>query len=101
MAMAQNVQMPAKKPAKAPHVRSAWAAHCGGQSAGVAKNMARFTDINSEKISVKPKIFPLLPPFLICSSVKLLSFIQARPNSPGEYQMPPTTNDEIPATNKT
>src|ERR1044072_7133120 len=97
MAMAQNVHIPAKKPAMAPQVISALAAHCGGQSAGVAKNIARFTDISSEKISVKPKIFPLLPPFLICSSVKLLSFIQAFPKSPGEYQMPPTTNDDIPA----
>jgi sensor histidine kinase YesM len=30
--------------------------------------------------------------------VKLLSFIQAFPNKPGEYQMPPTTKEDMPAT---
>jgi len=54
--------------------------------------------MSSEKINVKPKIFPLFPPFLICSSVKPLSFIQALPNSPGEYQTPPTIKEEMPAT---
>lgn len=96
--MAQKVQMPAKKPAMAPQAISGFGEHSEGQLTGVARNMARLTAINKEKISVKLKIFPLFPPFLICSSVKWLSFIQAFPNKPGEYHTPPTTKEEIPAT---
>src|SRR5437667_10316986 len=98
MAIAQNVQMPARKPAVAPHVISGAAAHSGGQVDGTARNIARLAAIIREKIAVNPKIFPLLP-FFISSSVRLFSFIHAFPNKPGEYQIPPTTKDEIPATN--
>src|SRR5688572_28751900 len=99
MAMAQKVHMPAKKPAMVPHCISVFTAQPSGQVAvGSERNMPRLTAISKEKIKVKPKILPLLPPFLICSSVKPLSFIQAFPKRPGEYQMPPTANAETPAT---
>src|SRR5690349_10316152 len=99
MAMAQNVHMPAKKPAVAPQARSVFIPHPTGQVAGGStRNMPRLAAITSEKIKVKPKIFPLLPPVFICSSVRLLSFIQAFPNKPGEYHIPPTTKEEMPAT---
>ncbi len=83
--MAQKVQMPGKKPAVAPHAISALGAQFAGQSSGVARNIARLTAINKEKMRVKPKILSFLPLLRICSSVKLLSFIQALPNKPGEY----------------
>src|SRR5579863_5064398 len=88
MAIALNVQMPARKPASAPQAAVVFAS---------ARNMARFTAINSEKNAVKPNIFPLLPD-LISSSVSLLSVIQALPKTGLAYQMPPTANEERPAT---
>src|SRR5262245_7925435 len=96
--MAQKVQIPARKPAVAPHVMSTLGTQSAGQLPdGSARNIPRLAAINKEKIKVQPKIFPVLP-FLISSSVRLLSFIQALPNKPGEYQIPPTTKDEMPAT---
>ena len=88
MAIAQNVHTPARKPAVAPHARSVFAS---------ARNIARFTAISKEKKAVKPNIFPLLP-YFICSSVRLLSVIQALPKNVREYHMPPTANAERPAT---
>src|SRR3569833_3854075 len=91
MAMAQNVQIPARKPAVEPQVISViWP----GLS---ARNMARFTAINRENIAVKPNTLAGLP-FFISSSVSLLSIIQALPKMPREYHIPPTANAEIPAT---
>ena len=61
IALAQKVQMPARKPAVAPQLTSVILAQLPVHSAGVsARNMARFTAINREKIAVKPNIFPLL-----------------------------------------
>ena len=100
MAMAQKVHMPARKPAVAPHATSTFGTQSAGQvEGGSAKNMARLAAITNENMAVAPKIFPLLPPALICSSVKLLSFIHAFPKRFGEYQMPPMINAEMPATN--
>src|ERR1700748_116040 len=88
MAMAQNVQIPARKPAVVPQARFVLAS---------AKNIARFTAIINENKAAKPKVRPLLLA-AICSAVKLLSFIQAVPNNAGEYQMPPKAKAEMPAT---
>src|SRR5262249_38595732 len=102
MAMAQNVQIPARKPAVAPQAISVFGMHFATQSAqegeGSARNMPRLAAINREKINVHPNILPLFPPFTSLS-LRLLLFIQALPNRPGEYQIPPTTNEETPATN--
>src|SRR3569833_911320 len=88
MAMAQNVHIQARKPAIKPHVKSVLASF---------KYIARLSLINREKMSVKPNILPLLPR-LISSSLRLLSLIQALPNNPGEYHIPPTATAERPAT---
>src|ERR1700760_2385311 len=88
MAMAEKVQIPARKPAVVPQARSVLAS---------ARNMPRFAAITREKIAVKPKILPFFPAW-ICSVVKLLSIIQALPKSAFEYQRPPTIKAEMPAT---
>src|ERR1700757_1155493 len=87
MAMAQKVQMPARKPASAPQAAVVFAS---------ARNMARLTAISSEKNAVKPNVLAILPD-LMSSSVSLLSVIQALPKTGRAYQMPPTTKDDRPA----
>src|SRR6185503_2058963 len=87
MAMAEKVQIPARKPASAPQAAVVLAS---------ARNIARLTAINSEKNAVKPNILPLLPD-LISSSVSLLSAIQALPKTGRAYQRPPTINEDRPA----
>ena len=89
--MAEKVQIPAKNPAIIPHEISVFI------SVLSARNIPRLTDINKEKTAVNPKIFPLLPE-RICSSVNPDSRIQIFPNKPGEYQIPPTTKADNPAT---
>src|SRR5436189_5917628 len=89
VAIAQNVQIQARKPAVIPQVISVFCAQSAGQPAGEsARNMARLMAINTEKTNVNPKILPLLL-FFISSSLRLFSLIQAFPKSPGEYQIPP------------
>src|SRR5204863_5727235 len=96
--MALKVQMPAKNPAMVPQPISVFVTQSAGHVAGGSvRNIPRLTAISREKINVHPNTFPLFPRFT-SSSVKLLSFIHAFPNNPGEYQMPPTTKEEIPAT---
>src|SRR5579863_7586390 len=64
---------------------------------GVLRYMARLADMTRERTMAQPKIFPLLPA-LTCASVRLFSFIQAFPKRAGEYQTPPRTKAEMPAT---
>src|SRR3569833_272702 len=87
MAMAQKVQIPARKPASAPQAAVVFAS---------ARNIARLTAMMSEKKAVKPKVLPMLPD-LSCSSVSLLSAIQAFAKRAYEYQMPPTKKADRPA----
>lgn len=99
MAIAQNVQIPARNPAVAPHARSVLITQSEGQvDFGSTRNIPRLAAIKREKTNVHPKIFDELP-FLTSASVNPLSFIHALPNKPGEYQIPPTTKEEMPATN--
>src|SRR5258705_2742023 len=98
MAMAQKVQMPAKNPPPVPQAISVFIPHPAGHvDGGSTRNIPRLAAITKEKINVHPNIFPLLP-FFTSSSVRLLSFIQALPNKPGEYHIPPTTKEDMPAT---
>jgi len=53
VAIAQNVQIPARKPAVAPHDISVLIPQPSGQvDGGSARNIARLTAINNEKINV-------------------------------------------------
>jgi hypothetical protein len=90
--------MPARKPAMVPHTTSVFCAQLPVHSAGVsAKNIARLAAMMSDRIKPQPKIFVELP-FFTSSSENLFSLIHALPNNIGEYQTPPNTNAEMPAT---
>ena len=88
MAIAANVQIPARNPAVAPQLVVV---------VGVAKNAARFADDIRENTAVKPNILALLP-FFMSSSVSLLSVIQAVPKTFGLYQIPPIAKEDRAAT---
>ena len=89
VAMAQNVHIPAKKPAVAPHEVVV---------VGSAKKAARLAAAINENIAVNPKVFAMFD-FSICSWLRLLSFIQAVPNTEGLYHKPPIAKLDMAATN--
>src|ERR1700761_2365944 len=86
--MPQKIQTPARRPYRRP----SWKLMLG-----VLRYMARLADMMRDRIRAQPKIFPLLPD-LILWGVKSFSFIQAFPKRAGEYQTPPRTKAEMPAT---
>ncbi len=86
--MAQKVQIPAKKPALAPHTQVVFAPD---------KNIARLIDINKENKAVNPNIFGLFDNFMFSRDV-LLSTIHAFANNTFEYHSPPTKKEDNPAT---
>jgi 2-polyprenyl-6-methoxyphenol hydroxylase-like FAD-dependent oxidoreductase len=63
----------------------------------VAANIPRLAAAISVKRKAQPKILALFP-WRMVSMERLFSFIQALPKRAGEYQTPPTTKAEIPAT---